>query len=103
TAIEDRAAGPVAVPIAHVLDGICARNEQTFASVCRALSLLPDAALTPALERVAPQESGAQSKVASEVISAVTAGIGARLAAVRTGVERLSVWALSIDVQHRAI
>jgi len=103
TSFEDRAQGPVAVPIAHVLDGICARNEQTFASVCRALSVLPDAALTPALERVAPQESGAQSKVASEVISAVTAGIGARLAAVRTGVQRLSVSDLSIDVHGRTI
>jgi Autotransporter beta-domain/Calx-beta domain/Bacterial Ig-like domain (group 1) len=103
TSFEDRAQGPVAVPIAHVLDGICARNEQTFASVCRALSLLPDAALTPTLERVAPQESGAQSKVASEVISAVTAGIGARLAAVRTGVQRLSVSDLSIDVGGRSV
>jgi Autotransporter beta-domain/Calx-beta domain/Bacterial Ig-like domain (group 1) len=103
TSFADRATGPVAVPIARVLDTICARNEQTFASVCRALVALPDAALTPALERVAPQESGAQSKVASEVISAVTAGIGARLAAVRTGVQRLSVSDLSIDVGGRAI
>ena len=103
TSFADRATGPVAVPIARVLDGICARNEQTFAGVCRALAALPDAALTPALERVAPQESGAQSKVASEVISAVTAGIGARLAAVRTGVQRLSVSDLSIDVGGRPI
>lgn len=103
TSFADRATGPVAVPIAQVLDGICARNEQTFASVCRALALLPDAALTPALERVAPQQSGAQSKVAGEVIAAVTSGIGARLQAVRTGVQRLSVSDLSIDVQGRPI
>ena len=66
TSFEDRAQGPVAVPIAHVLDGICARNEQTFASVCRALSLLPDAALTPAFERVAPQNRARSRRWPSE-------------------------------------
>ena len=30
------------MPIAHVLDQVCARNEDTFASACRALSRLSD-------------------------------------------------------------
>ena len=103
TSFESRAQGPVAVPIARTLDTICARNEQTFSQVCRALSGLPNGELTPTLERVAPQESGAQSKVASEVVSAVTSGISARLTAVRAGVERFSVAGLSLDWHGRAI
>ena len=42
TSFEQRAQGPVAVPVARALDTICARNEVTFAEACRALSLLPD-------------------------------------------------------------
>jgi hypothetical protein len=103
TSFEQRAQGPVAVPIGRVLDTICARNETTFASVCRALSVLPDGDLTPTLERVAPQTSGAQSKVASEIVSAVTSGISARLAAVRAGVRGFSVADLSLDWHGRAV
>jgi len=83
--LESSATGPVAVPIARVLDRICARNEAVFAEVCRSLSSLPGSRVTAALERVAPQQSGAQAKIATEVVSAVTAGIASRLAAVRTG------------------
>lgn len=101
--LADRARGPVAVPIARALDQICARNEETFSAVCRALSNLSDAELTPALERAAPQQSGAASKVASEVISAVTSGIGARLSAVRNGAERFSVQRLTINQNGREI
>lgn len=103
TSFASRSTGPVAVPIARVLDGICARNEETFSPVCNALSALSDAQLTPTLERVAPQESGAQSKVASEVVSAVTGGIGARLSALRSGVDRFSVQQLAFFDHGRAI
>ncbi len=103
TGFAGRAQGPVAVPVAQTLDTICASNQAAFLPACRALSGLSDADLTPTLERVAPQNSGAQSKVASEVISAVTGGIAARLSAVRTGVQRLSFADLSIDYHGRAI
>lgn len=103
TSFESRAQGPVAVPVARALDTICARNEQTFAAVCRALSLLPDSDFSPSLERLAPQQSGAQSKVASEVVSAVTAGIAARLSAVRGGVDRFSTQQLQIAVNGRPL
>ena len=103
TSFEQRATGPVAVPIARVLDQICARNETTFNDVCRALSALPDAQLTPALEHAAPQQSGAQSKVASEVVSAVVSGIGSRLAALRSGTERFSVQRLSLNYNGRPL
>ena len=103
TSFEARATGPVAVPIARVLDGICARNEGDFDAACRALSLLSDAELTPALERVAPQQSGAQAKVASEIASAISGGIAARLSAVRGGVERFSVQQLAVAVNGRPL
>lgn len=103
TSLESRAEGPVAKPIAHVLDGVCARNETTFSGVCRALEQLPDAALTRALEHAAPQQSGAQSKVAGEVASVVASGIGARLAALRSGTERFSVQQLSLGWNGRSI
>lgn len=96
TSFGDRAKGPVAVPVAKALDKICARNDNIFADACRSLSKLSDDQLTPTLEHVAPQPSGAQSKAASEVLSAVTSGIGARLAAVRNG-ERSSIQRLSLD------
>lgn len=94
--LADRARGPVAIPIARALDQICVRNEDTFNAVCRALNDLSDDELTPALERVAPQQSGAVSKVTSEIISSVTSGISARLAAVRGG-ERFSVQRLTFN------
>ena len=103
TSFGDRAKGPVAVPIAKALDQICARNDSAFADACRSLSKLSDDQLTPTLERVAPQPSGAQSKVASEVVSAVTSGIGARLAALRSGSERFSLQRLSLDWNGRSI
>lgn len=103
TSFESRAQGPVAVPVARTLDTICARNEQEFAAVCRALSLLSDSDFSPSLERLAPQQSGAQSKVASEVVSAVTSGIAARLSAVRGGVERFSTRQLQIAVNDRPL
>ncbi|MEA2490454.1 MAG: hypothetical protein QOH21_2246 [Acidobacteriota bacterium] len=102
TSLESRADGPVAVPIAGVLDQICARNEQSFDEVCRALAGLPDGQVTSTLEKVAPQQSGAQSKVASEVIGVVTSGIGARLSALRSG-ERFSVQRLTFDHDGQAI
>jgi uncharacterized protein YhjY with autotransporter beta-barrel domain len=103
TSFESRAQGPVAVPVARALDAICARNEQDFNAVCRALSLLSDSDFSPSLERVAPQQSGAQAKVATEVVSAVTAGISARLSAVRGGVDRFSTQQLQIAVNGRAL
>ncbi len=103
TSFGDRAKGPVAVPIAKALDQICARNDNVFADACRSLSKLSDDQLTPTLERVAPQPSGAQSKVASEVVSAVTSGIGARLAALRSGSERFSLQRLSLDWNGRSV
>jgi hypothetical protein len=103
TSFEARAQGPVAVPIAHVLDQVCARNETVFADACRALSKLSDEQLSPTLEHVAPQQSGAQSKVASEAVSFVTTGIGARLAALRSGVERFSIQHLSLDWNGRSV
>lgn len=105
TSFGDRAKGPVAVPIAKALDQVCAKqaNDIVFADACLSLSKLTDAQLTPTLERVAPQPSGAQSKVASEVVSAVTSGIGARLAALRSGSERFSVQRLSFDSNGRSI
>src|SRR5258706_1197903 len=103
TSFGDRAKGPVAVPIAKVIDQICARNAGPFSDACRSLSKLSDDQLTPTLERVAPQPSGAQSKVASEVVSAVTSGIGARLAAVRSGSERFAVRRLSFNSNGQAI
>jgi hypothetical protein len=103
TSLEERAEGPVAVPIAHVLDRVCARNESRFAGVCRALEQLPEGALTRALEHVAPQQSGAQSKVAGELGSVVASGVGARLAALRSGTERFSVQQLSFGWNGRSI
>ena len=103
TSFESRAQGPVAVPIGRALDTICARNTTTFSQVCRALSVLPDGDLTPTLERVAPQQSGAQSKVSSEVIASVTSGIAARLTALRAGARGFSVADLSLDWHGRAI
>lgn len=98
TSFTSRAQGPVAVPIAMVLDAVCARNEQEFDAVCRALSLLPDADFSPALERLAPHQSGVQSKVAGEVASRVTSGIAARLSAVRGGAGRFSTQQLQVAV-----
>ena len=63
TQFEQRATGPVAVPVARALDTVCAENNAGFAGACRALSLLDDAALTPALERIAPQQMGAEGKI----------------------------------------
>ncbi|HYC90124.1 MAG TPA: autotransporter domain-containing protein [Thermoanaerobaculia bacterium] len=103
TSFESRAQGPVAVPVARALDTLCARNEQEFTAVCRALSLLSDAEFSPSLERLAPQQSGAQSKVASEVVSAVTSGIAARLSAVRGGVQRFSTQQLQIAINDRPL
>ena len=105
TSFGDRAKGPVAVPIAKALDQVCAKqaNDAVFAGDCLALSRLGNDQLTSTLEHVAPQPSGAQSKVASEVVSAVTSGIGARLAALRSGSERFSVQRLSFDSNGRSI
>jgi hypothetical protein len=97
TLFEQRATGPIAVPIARALDQICARNESVFNGACRALSILDDGQLTPALERVAPQQSGAESKVAGVAISLVTSGIGSRHAALRSG-ERFSIQKLSLSI-----
>lgn len=103
TSFADRARGPVAIPIARALDQICSRNEEPFNGPCRALAALADGDLSPTLERIAPQQSGAQSKVASEVTAAVTTGIGARLAAVRSGVARFSVAGLSLDINGQSV
>ncbi|HEX6085805.1 MAG TPA: autotransporter domain-containing protein [Thermoanaerobaculia bacterium] len=103
TSFESRAQGPVAVPVARALDTICARNEQELSAVCRALSLLSDSEFSPSLERLAPQQSGAQSRIASQVVSAVTSGIAARLSAVRGGVERFSTQQLQIAVNDRPL
>ena len=102
TSFEQHASGPVAVPIAKVLDQICARNENTFNDVCRALSSLPDALVTPTLEHIAPQQSGAQSKVAGAVVSTVASGIGSRLAALRSGTG-ISVPGVSVNSGGRTI
>ncbi|MEO8379588.1 MAG: autotransporter domain-containing protein [Acidobacteriota bacterium] len=97
TSLASRATGPVAVPIAQVLDNVCADARQAvFAVACAALGRLADKDVTPSLERVAPQQSGAQSKVASEVTSIVTAGIGARLSALRSGTQRFSLGQFSL-------
>ena len=98
TLFAQRATGPVAVPVGGALDQICARNELIFNGACRALSILDDSQLTPTLERVAPQQSGAESKVAGVALSFVTSGIGARLAALRSGVERVSIQKLSLSI-----
>jgi outer membrane autotransporter protein len=103
TSFELRARGPVAVPIARALDRICATDQQNFAGPCRALANLSDSDLTPALERVAPQQSGAEAKVATEVVGAVTAGVAARLSAVRNGVDRFSIQQLALNINGRAI
>jgi hypothetical protein len=103
TQFEQRATGPVAVPVARALDTVCAENDANFAGACRTLSLLDDAQLTPALERVAPQQSGAQSKVASEFISAVTSGIRSRLQSRRQGTRRLDVQKLSLSFGGQTI
>lgn len=103
TSFESRAQGPVAIPIARALDRICARNEGEFGPVCRALSLLPDRDFSPALERIAPQQSGAQARVATEVVSAVAGGISSRLSAVRSGVDRFSMQQLTLAVNGRPV
>jgi uncharacterized protein YhjY with autotransporter beta-barrel domain len=97
TLFEQRATGAVAVAIGRALDSICARNETGFAGACRALSALGDAQLTAGLERVAPQESGVQSKVSGEFLSAVTSGISSRLHARRGGVRRFDIQKVSLD------
>lgn len=105
TALAARAEGPVAIPIARALDQACAspQNEGTLSDACRALSQLPDGELSRALERVAPQESGAQAKVATSVVAAVAGGIGSRLAALRSGTERFSIQHLSLNFGGRSI
>ncbi|HEX7151917.1 MAG TPA: autotransporter domain-containing protein [Thermoanaerobaculia bacterium] len=102
TGFAGRAQGPVAVPIARALDQLCARDEPAFNAVCRALSALPDGSLTSTLERVAPQQSGAQAQVSGAVVSAVTSSIGSRLAAVRGG-ERFSLQRMSVTVDRKPI
>ena len=101
TSFELRAEGPVAIPVARALDQICARNEETFNAVCRALATLPQ--VTPALERIAPQPSGAQSKISDEFVSSITSGIRHRLSALRRGTGRVSVQGLSLFHGGRAI
>lgn len=103
TLFEERATGPVAKPIARALDTLCARNDSLFAAVCRALSLLDDGALSPALERVAPLQSGAQSKVAGQIFGTISSGIGSRLSARRSGVDRLSVQNLSLSISGQPV
>ncbi len=103
TSFESRAQGPVAIPVARALDAICARNEQTFDSVCRFLSLTPDADFSATLERLAPQQSGAQAKMEGLAVSEVTRGIAGRLAARRNGVERFSTNQLQVAVNGRAL
>jgi outer membrane autotransporter protein len=103
TSFESRAHGPVAVPVGRALDTICASGQQDFNGACRALSALSDEELTPALERVAPQQAGAEMKIASEMVGAVTGGVAARLSAVRNGVDRFSVQQLALNVNGRAV
>jgi Autotransporter beta-domain/Calx-beta domain/Bacterial Ig-like domain (group 1) len=103
TSLEIRAEGPVAVPVARTLDEICARNEETFAEVCRALATLPDAEITPTLERVAPQTSGVQARMATEFVSSVVSGVRNRLSAVRRGADRISIQQLSLFHKGKAI
>jgi outer membrane autotransporter protein len=103
TGFESRAEGPVAVPVARALDQVCASNDPAFAEACRALVALPDDDLTPALERVAPQQSGAQAKVASEIVSAVTSGVRARLSSLRGRTDRMSVQQLALNLNGRAV
>jgi uncharacterized protein YhjY with autotransporter beta-barrel domain len=104
TSLRSRATGPVAGPIAGVLDDICIGTDQAaFSTVCSALGRLSDADVTPALERIAPQQSGAQSKVASEVASVVASGIGSRLSALRSGTERFSLRQFSLKSNGRDI
>jgi hypothetical protein len=103
TQFEQRVSGPVAVPVAHTLDAICVRNDATFSPACRALSSLDDAQLTAAMERIAPQESGAQARVASEFMSAVTSGIASRLRSLRGGVRRLDIQKISLDFGGRQV
>jgi len=81
---ENSVVDPGLHSIVQVLYNICLRNDATFSSVCAELSPLSNSDLTVALERIAPQESGVQSKVSDEVVSAVTSAIGARLFTVRT-------------------
>ena len=105
TSLESRATGPVAVPIARALDQICARpqDQQLFITVCNRLAELDGGNLTSTLERVAPQQSGAEAKVASEVVGAVTAGVAARLSALRSGVDRFSVQQLALNINGRNV
>lgn len=105
TSFENRAEDPEQRPIGHALDGICARNDATFSSVCTALSKLSNSGLSSALERIAPQESGVQSKVSDEVVSAVTSAIRARLFTVRTkrsGTRRPTLTASSEQASSKA-
>jgi uncharacterized protein YhjY with autotransporter beta-barrel domain len=102
TQLEQHASGPVAVPIAHALDIVCAENDATFSAACRALSGLDDATLTSTLERVAPLQSGAESKVATEFVSQVTSAIQSRLRSLRGGAgRRFDVQRLSLGIGGR--
>jgi uncharacterized protein YhjY with autotransporter beta-barrel domain len=84
TSFEKRAEDLGEGPIGKILDGICARSDPMFSSVCAALSKLSTSDLPSVLEHIAPQESGVESKVATEVASAVTSAIEVRLATLRT-------------------
>jgi len=103
TQLEQHASGPVAVPVAHALDIVCAENTTTFAAACRALTNLDDASLTSTLERVAPVQAGAESRAASEFIAQVTAGIQSRLRQRRGGARRFDVQKLSLNLGGRSI
>ncbi|HUR83316.1 MAG TPA: autotransporter domain-containing protein [Thermoanaerobaculia bacterium] len=103
TSFESRAQGPVAIPVARALDTVCARNEQEFDAICRAISLLPDANFSSTLERLAPQQSGAQVKMSGQMIASVTNGIHARLAGVRAGADRFSAQQMQVAVNGRPL
>ncbi len=105
TSLESRVTGPVAIPVARALDRICAQpqEQQAFIIVCNRLSELDGGVLTNTLERVAPQQSGAEAKVAGEVVGAVTAGVAARLSALRSGVDRFSINQLALNINGRNV
>jgi outer membrane autotransporter protein len=93
----------VAVPVAHALDIVCAENDATFSAACRALTSLDDATLTSTLQRVAPQQSAAQAKVATEFVAQINDGIQSRLRTLRGGARRFDIQKLSLNLGGRPI
>jgi hypothetical protein len=90
---QPNATAPVDIAMGDTLQIICARKEPVFADACGTLPTLS----SRVLQHIAPQQSGAQAKVAIEAISLLTRSLTSRLAELRHGASGLSFQEFSLD------